>query len=105
MAALGDDNGSQSNKAAATAADTEQDSTAATDDTTDLSRLTAGGMTSLLAVLEGGLPGITTDRLDQLKVEAKGDADIDAVAGSIIFPTIIRNSTTGQGEPLALSLP
>ena len=65
----------------------------------DLSRLMEGGLTSLLAVLEGGLPGITMDRLDQLKVEAKDEPLIDAVAGSIIFPTIIRNTATGQGEP------
>ncbi|MCC6455054.1 MAG: FtsX-like permease family protein [Caldilineaceae bacterium] len=65
----------------------------------DLTRLTEGGLTSLLAVLEGGLPGITTERLDQLKLEAAEEPLVDAVAGSIIFPTIIRNSTTGQGEP------
>jgi putative ABC transport system permease protein len=65
----------------------------------ELARLTEGGMTSLLAVLEGGLPGITTERLVELKEEATSEPLIDAVAGSIIFPTIIRNSTTGQGEP------
>ena len=65
----------------------------------DLARLTEGGLTSLLAVLEGGLPGITTQRLDELKAEAASEPLIDAVAGSIIFPSIIRNSTTGQGEP------
>jgi hypothetical protein len=72
---------------------------ATNEEASDLSRLTAGGMTSLLAVLEGGLPGITTQRLDQLKVEAKSEPQIDAVAGSIVFPTIIRDTTTGQGEP------
>lgn len=65
----------------------------------ELSRLTEGGLTSLLAVLEGGLPGISTDRLAQLKQEAADEPLIDAVSGSIIFPTIIRNTTTGQGEP------
>lgn len=65
----------------------------------DLANLTEGGLTSLLAVLQGGLPGITTQRLDELKVEATNEPLIDAVAGSIIFPTIIRNTTTGQGEP------
>lgn len=82
------DNGKSLSEAAAT-----------NEEASDLSRLTAGGMTSLLALLEGGLPGITTQRLDQLKQEAKSDTQIDAVAGSIIFPTIIRNTTTGQGEP------
>lgn len=66
----------------------------------ELTRLTEGGLTSLLAVLEGGLPGITEERLDVLKLEAAHEPLIDAVAGSILFPTIIRNRTTGQGEPL-----
>src|SRR5690606_912241 len=39
----------------------------------ELERLTEGGLTSLLAVLEGGLPGISTDRLDQLKQEAEDE--------------------------------
>ncbi len=65
----------------------------------ELTRLTEGGLTTLLAVLEGGLPGITEDRLNELKAEAADEPLIDAVAGSIIFPTIIRNMTTGQGEP------
>lgn len=65
----------------------------------ELQRLTEGGLTSLFTVLEGGLPGITVERLDELKVEATQEPLIDAVAGSIIFPTIIRNTTTGQGEP------
>ena len=65
----------------------------------NLNRLMEGGLTSLLAVLEGGLPGITNERLDQLKTEAIDEPLIDAVAGSIIFPTIIRNTSTGQGEP------
>ena len=66
----------------------------------ELQRLTEGGLISLLAVLEGGLPGITTQRLDELKQDVAQEPLIDAVAGSIIFPTIIRNTTTGQGEPL-----
>lgn len=65
-----------------------------------LEDLTAGGLTSVLAVLEGGLPGISMERYDQLRAEAEGEPLIDGVAGSILFPTIIRNSTTGQGEPL-----
>ncbi len=65
-----------------------------------LTSLSEGGLTTLLTVLEGGLPGITEARLDTLKAEAVDEPLIDAVAGSIIFPTIIRNRTTGQGEPL-----
>lgn len=65
-----------------------------------LTALTEGGLTTLLTVLEGGLPGISEARLDGLKAEAADEPLIDAVAGSILFPTIIRNRTTGQGEPL-----
>lgn len=67
---------------------------------TELNNLLEGGLTSVLTVLQGGLPGISEDRLVQLKTEAEQEPLIDAVAGSILFPTIIRNSTTGQGEPL-----
>src|SRR5690606_28608075 len=66
----------------------------------NLAQLTEGGLTSVLALLQGGLPGVQMERLDQLKTEAEADPLIDAVAGSIIFPTIIRNASTGQGEPL-----
>ena len=76
-----------------------EDAAAENEQAAELMRLTEGGLTSLLAVLEGGLPGITEQRLEELKVEAADKPLIDAVAGSIIFPTIIRNSTTGQGEP------
>lgn len=62
--------------------------------------LTAGGLTSVLTVLEGGLPGITMARYEQLRTEAAAAPLIDRVAASILFPTIIRNTTTGQGEPL-----
>lgn len=65
-----------------------------------LQNLTAGGLTSVLTVLEGGLPGITMERYEQLREEAAADPLIDRVAASILFPTIIRNTTTGQGEPL-----
>jgi len=62
--------------------------------------LTAGGLTTALTVLDGGLPGITEERYIQLRDEAAADPLIDRVAASILFPTIIRNNTTGQGEPL-----
>jgi len=65
-----------------------------------LQNLTTGGLTSVLTVLEGGLPGITMDRYEQLRTEAAAEPLIDRVAASILFPTIIRNTTTGQGEPL-----
>lgn len=66
----------------------------------ELERLMEGGLTTVLAFLEGGLPGISTERYNQLRAEAEEEPLIDAVTGSIIFPTIIRNVTTGQGEPL-----
>lgn len=87
----------------ATLGENPEDLEAATDENeqiAELSALTEGGLTTLLAVLEGGLPGISEARLDGLKSEAASEPLIDAVAGSIIFPTIIRNRTTGQGEPL-----
>ena len=65
-----------------------------------LQNLTAGGLSSVLTILEGGLPGITMDRYEQLRTEADAEPLIDRVAASILFPTIIRNTTTGQGEPL-----
>ena len=65
-----------------------------------LQNLTAGGLSSVLTVLEGGLPGITMERYEQLRTEAAAEPLIDRVAASILFPTIIRNTTTGQGEPL-----
>jgi putative ABC transport system permease protein len=65
-----------------------------------LQNLTAGGLSSVLTVLEGGLPGITMERYEQLRSEAAAEPLIDRVAASILFPTIIRNTTTGQGEPL-----
>ncbi len=65
-----------------------------------LENLTAGGLTTALTVLDGGLPGITEARYAQLRDEAAADPLIDRVAASILFPTIIRNNNTGQGEPL-----
>ena len=76
-----------------------EDAAAENEQAAELALLTEGGLTTLLAVLDGGLPGITTERLDELKAEAIEEPLIDAVAGSIMFPTIIRNTTTGQGEP------
>ena len=65
-----------------------------------LQGLTKGGIDSILALVHGGLPSIGADRLLRLKQEVAGEPDIDAVAGAIFFPTIIRNVTTGRSEPL-----
>jgi putative ABC transport system permease protein len=62
--------------------------------------LTAGGLTTLLTVVQGGLPGISTTQYSKLKAAAQNEPLIDGMAGSILFPTIIRNTTTGQGVPI-----
>ena len=62
--------------------------------------LASGGITSVLAVLNGGLPGIDTQRYNQLRERALQEPLVDGVAGAVFFPTIIRNTSTGQGEPL-----
>ena len=47
-----------------------------------------------------GLPGISNERYQQLQAQAADEALIDGVAPAIAFPTIIRNTRSGQGEPL-----
>ena len=42
----------------------------------------------------------TTARYEQLRDRVQQEPLADGVAASIVFPTIIRNTTTGQGEPL-----
>lgn len=80
--------------------DTEQEATVADEQIETLERLGEGGLTSVLAAIEGGLPGITEERYMALRRAAQEDPLIDAVSSSIIFPTLIRNVNTGQGEPL-----
>ena len=65
-----------------------------------LNALTGGDINALIAILDEGLPGITEERKAQLQEDASSYPLIDGVAGSILFPTIIRNVSTGQGEPL-----
>ncbi|MYC96118.1 MAG: ABC transporter permease [Caldilineaceae bacterium SB0661_bin_32] len=65
-----------------------------------LNALTGGDINALIAILDEGLPGITEERKAQLQEDAASYPLIDGVAGSILFPTIIRNVNTGQGEPL-----
>ena len=65
-----------------------------------LNALTSGDLTAMIALLDEGLPGITEERYQQLREETGSYPLIDGVAGSILFPTIIRNVSTGQGEPL-----
>lgn len=65
-----------------------------------LDNLMQGGLESVLALAQGGLPSIGEDRLARLRAAATQEPLIDGVAGSIVFPTIIRNVSTGQSEPL-----
>ncbi len=65
-----------------------------------LNTLTSGGLDALFAIFEEGLPGIEEERYEQLREETESYPLIDGVAGSILFPTIVRNVNTGQGEPL-----
>lgn len=65
-----------------------------------LDSLMQGGLESVLALAQGGLPSISADRLARLRTAATQEPLIDGVAGSIVFPTIIRNVSTGQSEPL-----
>ncbi len=62
--------------------------------------LAAGDLASILTLFENGLPGIDQSRYDLLRDQLAGEEMVDGVAGSIIFPSIVRNVNTGQGEPL-----
>ena len=65
-----------------------------------LNALTSGDLNALIALFEEGLPGISEQRYEQLREETESYPLIDGVAGSILFPTIVRNVSTGQSEPL-----
>ena len=65
-----------------------------------LNALTGGDLNALISLFNEGLPGITEERLGQLEGQTAENPLIDGVAGSILFPTIVRNVSTGQGEPL-----
>ena len=65
-----------------------------------LNALTSGDLNALIALFEEGLPGISYAHYEQLLAETEGYPLIDGVAGSILFPTIVRNINSGQGEPL-----
>ncbi len=64
--------------------------------------LTAGGLETVLAIVQGGLPSLDEERLEQLRAEAEAEPLIDGVSGAIVFPTILRNTSTGAGEPLGV---
>jgi len=57
------------------------------------------GLANVLQLLDQGLPGIDYAAYEQLRDRVQEEPLADGVAPSIVFPTIIRNTTTGQGEP------
>ncbi len=65
----------------------------------EFTQLTEGGLSTVLAIVQGGLPSISEERFRTLKAQAEDEPLIDGVAGSILFPTIIRDVSSGQGEP------
>ncbi|RME59081.1 MAG: hypothetical protein D6790_11105, partial [Caldilineae bacterium] len=65
-----------------------------------LNSLAAGDLASVLTLFEDGLPGIPVERYQDLRTMAADEPLIDGMAASIVFPTIVRNVNTGQGEPL-----
>ena len=61
--------------------------------------LADAGLNNVLQLLDQGLPGIDYAAYEQLRDRVQEEPLADGVAPSIVFPTIIRNTTTGQGEP------
>ncbi|MEZ4681938.1 MAG: hypothetical protein R2932_47785 [Caldilineaceae bacterium] len=100
LSALADQMGEDPTATTDTTVDATGSDTTVSQNQQQLENLTTGGLTTVLTVLDGGLPGITEARYAQLRDEAAADPLIDRVAASILFPTIIRNTSTGQGEPL-----
>ena len=64
------------------------------------SQLFEGGLSTILALFSSGLPSIDQERYAEFRADAAEEPLIDAVAPSILWPIIVRNRTTGQGEPL-----
>lgn len=61
--------------------------------------LLEGGLTSVFALLQEGLPSISEERYAELRARAEQEELIDGIAPSILFPVIVRNRTSSQGEP------
>ena len=57
------------------------------------------GSEDVFSLLDTGLPGIPVARYEELRQQAASEPLIDKLAPAIVFPTIIRNVSTGQGEP------
>ena len=69
-------------------------------DLDQIQRAFGGDLQSIFSLLREGLPGIPEDRYAQLRDQAHQEPFIDGIAPSILFPTIIRNVSSGQSEPL-----
>lgn len=65
-----------------------------------IERAFGGDLQSIFSLLREGLPGIPEERYAQLRDQAGQEPLIDGIAPSILFPTIIRNVSSGQSEPL-----
>lgn len=62
--------------------------------------LANSNLDTLLSLIDEGLPGIPIERYNQFKADLANEPLVDGAAPSILFPTIIRDVSSGQGEPL-----
>ena len=65
-----------------------------------LEGLADGDADSIVQLVEEGLPGITLADYGNLRAASEDEPLIDGMAGAIFFPSVVRNATTGQGEPI-----
>lgn len=65
-----------------------------------LEGLADGDADSIVQLVEDGLPGISLADYQNLRAAIEDEPLIDGMAGAIFFPSVVRNATTGQGEPI-----
>ncbi len=65
-----------------------------------LEGLADGDADSIVQLVEDGLPGISLVDYQNLRAAVEDEPLIDGMAGAIFFPSVVRNATTGQGEPI-----
>jgi hypothetical protein len=58
------------------------------------------GGQDIFSLLDTGLPGIPVARYEELRRGAADEPLLDKLAPAIVFPTIVRDVSTGQGEPM-----